>query len=110
MSDLVTQFAKQLGVKALHYDGFEKVLAGEAEGAPATQFCSVTCRLWLVCVRPARRCTTMASKRCQQVRQGGASAVGQFLSVQLQRASGYCSRLSSSLLLIHLTCRCHWQG
>lgn len=30
VSDLVTQFAKQLGVKALHYDGFEKVLAGEA--------------------------------------------------------------------------------
>ncbi|PRW55979.1 DDT domain-containing isoform A [Chlorella sorokiniana] len=27
VSDLVTQFAKQLGVKALHYDSFERVLA-----------------------------------------------------------------------------------
>ena len=40
VSDLVTQFAKQLGVKALHYDSFEKVLAGELKQQACT-CCSV---------------------------------------------------------------------
>lgn len=51
VSDLVTQFAKQLGVKALHYDSFEKVLAGEREPFYAKKSCQLL-QAW--------RCTTMS--------------------------------------------------
>lgn len=56
VSDLVTQFAKQLGVKALHYDSFEKVLAGELK----QQVCTC-CLVW-----PGCRCSCKGSM--QQLR------------------------------------------
>lgn len=63
VSDFATQFGKQLGVRALHYDAFERVLAGEGGMvAPTEGGCAVRGWPWLQMPQPAGSpCTTPLS-------------------------------------------------